>query len=195
MSQEERQLPTTRLGEAYDLAVRLHDGQLRKGTSIPYVSHLMAVAALVLEHGGSEDQAIAALLHDGPEDQGGEPVLVLIRDRFGETVGRVVEECSDTFETPKPPWRARKERYVRHLEAASPETILVSLADKTHNLGSILGDYEVVGEAIWERFAGRRDGTQWYYEALLEVYRVRVSGDEERLFGVYEELVYRLRRL
>ncbi len=185
----------TRLGQAFDLAVRLHDGQLRKGSSIPYIAHLMAVAALVLEHGGSEDQAVAALLHDGPEDQGGEPTLELIRERFGEAVGRIVAECSDTFEIPKPPWRARKERYLRHLEVASDETILVSLADKTHNLGSILADHVEVGEAIWERFAGRRDGTRWYYEALLEVYRRRASGEALRLLGVYEGLVEELSRL
>ncbi len=185
----------TRLGEAFDLAVRLHDGQLRKGTSIPYIAHLMAVAALVQEHGGSEEQAIAALLHDGPEDQGGEPTLALIEERFGETVGRIVAECSDTFETPKPPWRERKENYIRHVETASEETILVSLADKTHNLGSILADHAEIGEAIWERFSGRKDGTRWYYEALLEVYRRRVSGQAARLLAVYEGMVERLTRL
>ncbi len=185
----------TRLGAALDLAVHLHDGQLRKGTQIPYVAHLLSVAALVQENGGTEDQVIAALLHDGPEDQGGEPTLALIRERFGETVGCIVAECSDTFETPKPPWRERKEAYVRHLETASPETILVSLADKTHNLGSILADHAEVGDAIWERFSGRKDGTRWYYEALLEVYRLRASGKAERLLGVYEGLVERLRRL
>ncbi len=195
MSGTARECETTRLGEAFDLAVRLHDSQLRKGTPIPYVSHLMAVASLVQEHGGDEDQTIAALLHDGPEDQGGEATLALIRERFGDRVGRIVAECSDTFETPKPPWRERKEAYVRHLEEASPETVLVSLADKTHNLRSILADHEEIGKALWERFTGRKDGTRWYHEALLEVYRRRASGEAIRLFRTYEEMVGRLGRL
>jgi GTP pyrophosphokinase len=183
----------SRLGAAFDMAARLHDGQPRKGTSIPYISHPMAVASLVLEHGGSAEQAIAALLHDGPEDGGGRPVLTEIRERFGEAVARIVEECTDTFDHPKPPWRPRKERYLRHLESASPDTILVSLADKTHNLRTILRDHRAVGESLWKRFAGGKEGTRWYYESLLEAYRDRVPPAAEPLFAEYERMVERLR--
>ena len=135
----------------------------------------MAVSSLVLEHGGTVDQAIAALLHDGPEDQGGKKVLRRIRWRFGSQVARIVAECSDTFETPKPPWKERKESYLAHLREASPATILISLADKTHNLGSILRDHETHGEELWGRFRGKKNEIRWYYEALLEVYEARAS--------------------
>ena len=188
---------STRLTEAFALASELHADQHRKGTEIPYLSHLLAVAALVMEHGGSRDQVIAALLHDGPEDQGGEATLAIIRERFGETVGRIVAECSDTFEDPKPPWRPRKERYIEHLRAeASPETLLVSLADKTHNLGSILRDFETHGDQIWDRFKADVDGMRWYYGSLLAVYEDRVGSEAVGpLLREYGRLVERLQRI
>jgi hypothetical protein len=131
---------------------------------------LLAVASLVLENGGDEEQAIAGLLHDGPEDQGGVEVLVEIRRRFGDRVADMVAECSDTFETPKPPWRDRKESYIRHLREASTGTFLVSAADKVHNLGCILRDYRNIGESLWDRFKASRTETIWYYTTLTETY-------------------------
>ena len=182
-----------RFAEAFALALRLHGRQTRKrakndqdGPGIPYIAHLMSVAALVLEHGGDEDEAIAALLHDGPEDQGGEATLDEIRHRFGDRVADIVEACSDTFETPKPPWRTRKESYLEHLRRQGSEPVfLVSLADKVHNLRSILADYRGLGERVWDRFTGRREGTLWYYGALLEVYRQKAPA---RCADLVEEL-------
>lgn len=188
-------MDSTRLADAFTYAAELHADQLRKDTDIPYISHLMAVAAIVMENGGSENQVIAALLHDGPEDQGGEQTLAEIRRRFGETVATIVEECSDTFEEPKPPWRRRKERYLAHLREASAETLLVSLADKTHNLGSILRDYGEVGEALWGRFRAGREEIGWYYGALLEAFEERAGEVPERLLGEFRGMVRRLERL
>jgi (p)ppGpp synthase/HD superfamily hydrolase len=161
---------TARFEEALSYAFRLHQGQFRKGTETPYVSHLMAVAALVLENGGDEDQAIAALLHDGPEDQGGVETLEEIRQKFGAHVADIVDALSDTFETPKPPWRARKEAYLLHLEEASPEILLVSLADKLHNARTILSDLRQFGDPIWERFRGGKEGSLWYYRSLVNCF-------------------------
>lgn len=160
-----------RFEEALLYATRLHANQARKGTGIPYISHLIAVCALVIEHGGDEDQAIAALLHDSAEDQGGHKTLNDIRARFGERVARLVADLSDTFETPKPPWRARKEAYLAHLPNASPDSWLISLADKVHNARTILADHYVIGEAIWTRFNHGREGTLWYYRALVGIFQ------------------------
>jgi len=160
-----------RFDEALAFAARLHRDQLRKGTEIPYVSHLLAVAGIALENGANEDEAIAALLHDAVEDQGGAPTLVEIRRRFGEAVADIVAGCTDTDEVPKPPWRGRKEAYVAHVASASPSVRLVSAADKLHNARSILADYRRHGERIWKRFAGGREGTLWYYRALVDAFR------------------------
>jgi (p)ppGpp synthase/HD superfamily hydrolase len=128
----------------------------------------------VLETGGDEDQAIAGLLHDAPEDCGGREILEQIERRFGPRVAGIVSACTDTFEEPKPPWRARKERYIEHLVSdAPPEALLVSLADKVHNSGAILADYRAIGEELWSRFRGGKQGTLWYYRALLDAYRQR----------------------
>lgn len=162
--------------DALIYATRLHAGQARKGSGIPYISHLLAVCALVLEHGGDEEQAIAALLHDAAEDQGGEPTLENIRDRFGERVARLVSDLSDTFESPKPPWRERKQAYLAHLPLADPDSWLISLADKVHNARTILADYDRVGAKIWGRFTERRSGTLWYYRSLVEAFRQISSG-------------------
>lgn len=154
---------------AYTLIV--HSGQLRKSTSIPYVSHLLAVAGLVLEHGGDEDEAIAALLHDAVEDAGGQPRLADIRQRFGERVAEIVLGCTDTDAQPKPPWRARKEAYIAHLAHASPSAKLVSCCDKLHNCRTIVSDLYVHGNEVWRKFSGGREETLWYYSTLLEAYR------------------------
>jgi (p)ppGpp synthase/HD superfamily hydrolase len=160
-----------KLGRAFEQALlfaqRKHDGQTRKQTSIPYIAHLLGVCALVLEAGGDEDLAIAALLHDVVEDCGGAPMLKQVRRRFGKRVAHVVNGCTDTDQTPKPPWQKRKEDYLKHLRQADADVRLVSAADKVHNARAILNDYREIGEPIWQRFQGRRDGTLWYYRALV----------------------------
>ena len=154
--------------KALIFAKRKHAGQTRKTTAIPYISHLLEVAGLVLEAGGDEELAIAALLHDVVEDCGGAPMLKQIRTRFGRRVAHVVDGCTDTDTTPKPPWRKRKEDYLKHLAHADSDTRLVSAADKLHNARSILTDYLDSGESIWERFQGKREATLWYYRALVK---------------------------
>ena len=162
-----------RFDDALVLARQLHADQTRKGTTIPYIGHLLAVTAIVIENGGTEDEVIAALLHDAIEDAGGDPIRRVIRDRFGDNVLAIVEGCTDTDQTPKPPWRARKEAYLAHLSEASSSVLLVSLADKIHNAGSILRDLRNEGESVWSRFTGGRDGSLWYYRALVEAFRAR----------------------
>jgi len=146
---------------------------MRKGTPAPYISHLMGVAGLVLEAGGDEDLAVAALLHDVVEDCGGKPMLQEVRRRFGRRVAHVVDGCTDSYVVPKPPWRERKEEYLRHLRTADADVHLVSAADKVHNLRHILTDYREAGDKIWERFNGKREGTLWYYRALWKEFRRR----------------------
>ncbi|MFM8747325.1 MAG: HD domain-containing protein [Aestuariivirga sp.] len=167
---------TTRYDDALHYAHDLHRAQTRKGTAIPYISHLMTVSALVIEHGGTEDQAIGALLHDAAEDQGGEQTLADIRMRFGDAVARIVHDCTDAWEEPKPAWRPRKEAYLALLPKKPPQSLLVSLADKTHNAEAILFDYRALGDALWPRFNGGADGTRWYYSALAEVFARTMPG-------------------
>jgi len=157
-----------RFRRAFLFAADKHSGQTRKASTIPYIAHLMGVTSLVLEFGGDEDMAIAALLHDVVEDCGGLPILKEVRRRFGPRVAKIVDGCTDSFTDPKPPWRERKETYLRHLKKADAETRLVSAADKLNNVRSILSDYREFGESIWARFNGGRDGTLWYYRSLLE---------------------------
>lgn len=163
------------LSHRYDLAFlfahHLHREQTRKGTDIPYLTHLMSVAALVAEYGGTEDQQIAALLHDAAEDQGGRGILEEIEGRFGSRVAQIVSACSDTFEQPKPPWKARKEAYLRGLSHEPAEVLLVSACDKLHNARSIVKDLQDSGESTWSRFTGGKEGSIWYYSALVDTYR------------------------
>jgi GTP pyrophosphokinase len=180
-----------RFRRAFLFAADKHDGQTRKTSTIPYIAHLMGVASLVLEFGGDEDMAIAALLHDVVEDCGGAPMLAEVRRRFGRRVAKIVDGCTDSKITPKPPWRERKETYIRHLEDADAETRLVSAADKLNNMRSILADYRKVGESIWSRFNGGRDGTLWYYRALLEEFLRRKP---DRLTGELELAVRELEK-
>jgi (p)ppGpp synthase/HD superfamily hydrolase len=161
----------TRFEEALVFATQKHRGQTRKKTEVPYIAHLLSVTALVLEAGGDEDLAIAALLHDVVEDCGGAPMLEEVRRHFGPRVAHVVEGCTDTSDVPKPSWRVRKEEYLRHLHLADEDVRLVSAADKLHNLRSVVAGYRHVGEAVFERFTGKRDGTLWYYRALTEEFR------------------------
>lgn len=167
---------TDRFDEALHFAHRLHRDQMRKGTSIPHISHLMIVAALVIEHGGNEDQAIGALLHDAAEDQGGAETLEEIRKRFGDAVAEIVSDCTDAWTEPKPDWRVRNEAYLSKLPAKPPQSLLVSLADKTHNAEAILFDYRVLGDPLWQRFNGGADGTRWYYNALADVFSRKMPG-------------------
>jgi (p)ppGpp synthase/HD superfamily hydrolase len=155
-----------RFQEALRYAASLHSGQRRKGTEVPYISHPLSVAALVLEDGGDEEEAIAALLHDAVEDQGGLETFKEIRRRFGSSVAYIVEGCTDSWETPKPPWRKRKEEHILLLREASPRVLRVAVADKLHNARSILWELRHNGEGIWSRFKGGREGTLWYYRTL-----------------------------
>jgi (p)ppGpp synthase/HD superfamily hydrolase len=185
--------PPPRLGERFDAALAfaraLHGDQRRKKSGIPYMAHLMAVAAIVLEHDGDEDQAIAALLHDGPEDQGGRATLDEIGRRFGARVAAIVEACTDTLDDPKPPWRARKEAYLAHLDHAPAAALLVSLADKVHNCRTILYDYRDEGELLWRRFTGGRDQTLWYYRALAGRFRALIVGPLRSLVDELERIL------
>lgn len=167
---------TERFDDAFRYAHRLHRTQTRKGTPIPYISHLMTVAALVVEHGGNEDQAIAGLLHDAAEDQGGAETLAHIRKTFGDPVAAIVSDCTDAWTEPKPEWRPRKEAYLAILPGKPAQSLLVSLADKTHNAEAILFDYRVLDDRLWERFNGGADGTRWYYNALAHVFSEGVPG-------------------
>lgn len=155
-----------RFERALLFAVRKHAGQTRKKTDVPYIAHLIAVAGLVLEAGGDEDLAIAALLHDVVEDCGGAPMLKEVQRRFGKRVAHVVDGCTDAYTEPKPPWYERKGKYLERLKGEDEEVRLVSAADKLHNARTILNDYREQGESVWERFRGKRDGTLWYYRAL-----------------------------
>jgi (p)ppGpp synthase/HD superfamily hydrolase len=169
-------LLTDRFGEALRFAEVAHRAQTRKGTEIPYVAHLMAVAAIVLEYGGDEDQAIAALLHDVVEDQGGAEVARVVRTRFGDRVADIVLACTDADTLPKPAWRARKEAYIAAIETEPEDALLVTMADKLHNATAVIEDHRALGDAIWARFNGGREGTLWYYRALSDALAHRKPG-------------------
>jgi len=185
-------MDTDRLVAAFRYAAELHASQLRKGTDIPYISHLMAVTATVLEHGGDEDQAIAALLHDAIEDHpDGGRTRDTIRARFGDRVVTLVEACTDADTYPKPPWRERKERYLEHLPQAPRAARLIVLADKLHNARAILADHRAIGEQVWARFNAPKDATLWYYRALADAFARlepgQLTADFERVVVELEE--------
>jgi hypothetical protein len=172
--QESPAAPTSlsdRFEQALVYAARKHAKQQRKGTTIPYVAHLLGVANIALTYGADEDEAIAALLHDAIEDQGGAETRKEIRDLFGDRVVEIVNACSDSDVQPKPPWEERKKAYIAHLRKASVSVRLVSAADKLDNARAILADYRMHGEALWSRFKGGRDGTLWYYRSLVDMFR------------------------
>ena len=164
-----------RLADAAAFAMEIHADQVRKGSEAPYISHLLGVASLVLEHGGDEDQAIAGLLHDAIEDQGieQEPVIAA---RYGERVAAIVRGCTDADTLPKPPWRERKEAYIGHLEHAGADIWLVSCADKLYNARSICTDLRQIGATVFERFTAGREGTLWYYGELAAVFARLLPG-------------------
>jgi GTP pyrophosphokinase len=182
------------LSERFDrallYAVHVHGGQVRKGTTIPYVAHLLGVAALVFEDGGEEDEAIAALLHDAMEDQGGRPRLNDIRGRFGETVASIVEACTDAETIPKPEWLERKRKYLRHLrDVSDPAVLRVAMADKLHNARATLADVRRDGAFTLERFNGGQSGTVWYYACLVNVLSAKKPGSlSDELGRVVREL-------
>jgi (p)ppGpp synthase/HD superfamily hydrolase len=167
---------SSKFDDALVYAADLHRQQVRKGTNVPYVAHLLSVCSLVLTNGGGEVQAIAALLHDAAEDQGGQATLEEIRRRFGAEVAGIVADCTDAWGEPKPPWRARKQAYLEALPHKPSSSLLVSLADKVDNAEAILSDHRVLGEELWSRFKGGRDGTIWYYLSLSEIFDSMLPG-------------------
>ena len=181
-----------RFDEALVLASNLHRLQARKTSGVPYVAHLLGVAAMVLEEGGSEDMAIAALLHDAAEDQGGESVLEIICSAFGDVVARWVRQASDSITLPKPGWEERKRHHLAQIPVADREAQLIMLADKVYNARSILADHARVGTVVWERFAVPRERTLWYYESLLAVFE---RGLSPFLYDTLTECVLRMREL
>jgi (p)ppGpp synthase/HD superfamily hydrolase len=173
--------PVPTLSECFEKALVyatvVHAGQTRKDTGIPYIGHLLGVASIALEYGANEDEAIGALLHDAAEDAGGRGRIEDIRARFGEKVAKIVEGCTDTVIAPKPPWRERKEKYIAHVKDADASTILVSAADKLYNTRAILRDLRKDGDAVWSRFRGGREGSLWYYRALVNAFREHGNSD------------------
>jgi GTP pyrophosphokinase len=170
--------PNGRLASAMSYAALIHGSQKRKGTTIPYVSHLMSVSALVMEFGGDEDLAIAGLLHDALEDCGAEHEKV-IRDNWGERVARIVRDCTDGVPNAtgeKANWHDRKKAYLEHLRAVDSDTLLVSACDKLHNARAIVADLRA-GHDVFSRFKAGREGTLWYYGELVKVFQNR-SGPE-----------------
>jgi (p)ppGpp synthase/HD superfamily hydrolase len=173
-----------RFTEAFSFASTIHGEQRRKGTSIPYVAHLLGVASLTLEHGADEDEAIAALLHDAIEDapdtlgpHKANVVRAWIRLKFGGRVLEIVEGCTDTDADPKPPWKIRKQQYVARVAHESSSVLVVSMADKLHNVRALERDYRILGDSLWGRFnpeAGR-DGTLGYYRGLVIAFAQRIE--------------------
>ena len=187
---------TERFDRALLYATHIHGGQVRKGSSTPYVAHLLAVAATVLEYGGDEDLAIAALLHDSVEDQGGKARLEDVRNRFGERVARIVEACSDSLANTakgerKAHWQERKDAYIAHLGTADEDILRVSLADKVHNARAILRDLRKpeVGEKVWTYFSQPKEKTLWYYRNLADQFRKRLPGQLSNELGEIVEVL------
>ncbi len=182
---------TNRFDDALRYAAIVHRNQRRKGTDVPYLSHLLGVASLVLENGGDEGETIAALLHDAAEDKGGTRELDQIQARFGSRVAEIVEACSDSLErdpAKKPPWHERKVAYHRHLrESGDPSVLLVSAADKLHNARATLTDVRTFGRSVWKRFSATREDALWNYRELLKIYAA-ASKTDERLRPLVREL-------
>lgn len=175
--------------EALVYASDAHRLQSRKGSKVPYVAHLLGAASIALEAGADEDQAIAALLHDAVEDQGGQARLDDIRKRFGDRVARIVADCSDSVTLEKPKWKQRKEAYIASLSKKSADSLLVSLCDKLYNAEAILPDLLVLGDELWERFKGGKNGTLWYYEELARAFERLLPGRlSEKLSGIVADM-------
>jgi len=182
--------------QALVYATQAHCNQTRKQTVIPYIAHILGVTAIAMEYGGNETEAIGALLHDTVEDCGGANRLKDIKARFGEKVAKIVEDCTDSDETPKPPWLERKKKYLEHLPKTDASTRLVSASDKLHNVRAIVADLRRHGPEVFERFKGKKDGTFWHYRSLVTAFRKfhdhrdlideldRVVTEMEKLAGV-----------
>jgi (p)ppGpp synthase/HD superfamily hydrolase len=189
LKKTQRPLLSSRFVKALGYAAKLHGRQIRKRTQRPYIGHLLSVTATVIEYGGDEEMAIAALLHDAVEDQGGAPRLREIRRKFGKRVAHIVDGCTDTDEQPKPPWLERKRAYVARVGREGADVRLVSAADKLSNVRETLHDFRLHGEEVFERFAGKKAGTLWYYRALVEAFRCAGSNPlVEELERVVTEL-------
>src|SRR5436189_897101 len=173
--------------EALIYATRAHCNQMRKKTGIPYIAHILGVTAIALEYGANETEAIGALLHDTVEDCGGAERLRDIREKFGDDVARIVDGCTDTDQTPKPPSLERKRAYLEHLNDSDSSTRLVSASDKLHNTRAILAELRRSGLGVFERFSGKKDGTLWYYRALVTAFRQH--GDHTDLVGELDRVV------
>jgi (p)ppGpp synthase/HD superfamily hydrolase len=182
---------SSRVDEAFAYARSVHQDQTRKGTDAPYIGHLMGVASMVLDDGGSEDETIAALLHDAAEDHGGRERLEDIRGRFGDAVARIVEDCTDSWDTPRAPWAERKRAYLGHARRLPASSLRVSAADKVHNAYAILRDLRNVGESVWERFSAPADDVVAYYEGLVRAFRDAGGG---RLVDELDRIVRGIRR-
>ncbi|MGJ4733669.1 HD domain-containing protein [Leptospira levettii] len=184
-----------KFNEALVFASELHAEQRRKGTEIPYITHLLAVASIIGECGGTEVEVIAGLLHDSIEDQGGQKTFEIIKQKFGIGVAEIVLECSDTDIVPKPPWKERKTAYLNHLkESKNQSVILVSCADKLHNLRSIKSDLSEIGELVWNRFSAPKEETIWYYRELLKIYKMknapkRLTIEMDEIIGFIEKQI------
>ena len=165
-----------RFRSAFEYAATLHAADLRKSTTIPYVAHLLDVCAIVLRHGGSEDAAIGALLHDAAEDHGGERRLADIRRNFGQGVELIVLECTDSMKRPKQSWEARKRAYLKHLPTASRSGLLVSAADKLSNARAIVADHYAIGDEVFRRYKHPKARTLWYYNALCKAFSTHLRG-------------------
>jgi (p)ppGpp synthase/HD superfamily hydrolase len=173
--------------EALIYAAQAHCNQTRKKTGIPYIGHILGVTAIALEYGANETEAIGALLHDTVEDCGGAERLIDIRKRFGEDVAKIVDGCTDTDQTPKPPWLERKTAYLAHLKDSDASTRLVSASDKLHNTRAILAELRRHGPEVFERFSGKKDGTLWYYRSLVTAFRQH--GDHTDLIDELDRVV------
>src|SRR4029078_2441748 len=182
---------TKKLDFAFSYAHEVHDGQFKKGTSVPYLGHLMGVSSIVLGDGGGEDEAVAALLHDAAEDHGGRARLEDIRSRFGDDVARIVEDCTESWDTPKPSWLARKQAYIQRARTLPSPSLRVSIADKVHNTYGILRDLRNIGEKVWERYDVSADDVLAYYESLVRAYREAGGG---RLVDELERIVRGIQR-
>lgn len=179
--------------KALAYAFDLHATQLKKASGVPYVGHLLSTAGTVIEHGGSETQAIAALLHDAAEDQGGRKTLQRIEKKFGADVAAIVEDCTDTFESPKPPWIERKRTFVRHLAHFPDDVLLVTAADKLDNCRRTLAKIRVLGSAVWKTVSGGRERL-WYYRSVVEAMRPRLGKLSPDVFFELDQTVTALER-
>jgi len=182
---------TGRFDDAVRYAREVHAGQTRKGRAVPYFAHLLGVASIVLDDGGNEDEAIAALLHDAAEDGGGRDRLADIKARFGDDVARIVEDCTDSWDEPRRPWAERKRAYIHHARKLPSPSLRVSAADKVHNAYAILRDLRNIGEAVWDRFNATPDDVMAYYEGLVRAYREAGGG---KLVDELDRIVRGIRR-